>query len=116
MVDKEKIVDWDPDVVFVNEGGYSLVVNDLEGSEFETLKAVQNENLYGVLPYNYYTTNYGTVLADSYYIGKVLYPEEFGDVEPSERADEIYEELVGEPVYDNMREDLGGFKKLEVPE
>lgn len=116
MVDEEKLVDWNPDIIFVDEGGYSLVMNDLKEPQFRIMKAIQDENLYGVLPYNYYTTNYGTVLADSYYIGKVLYPEEFGDVEPSEKADEIYEELVGEPVYDDMKEDLGGFKRLEPPE
>ncbi len=116
MVGEGKLVQWNPDVIFLDEGGYSLVMNDLKEPQFRTMKAVREENLYGVLPYNYYTTNYGTVLADSYYIGKVLYPEVFGDVEPSEKADEIYEELVGEPVYDDMKENLGGFKGLEPPE
>lgn len=115
MVSEEKIVEWNPDILFVDEGGYSLVMDDLKGSEFGTLKAVQNENLYGVLPYNYYTHNYGTILANSYYIGKVLYPEKFSDVEPAEKADEVYEELVGKPVYEEMKRDLGGFQRLESP-
>ena len=58
-------------------------------------------------------TNVGTALADAYYIGKVLYPERFNDINPEEKADEIYTFLVGKPVYEQMKKQFGGFKKLE---
>ncbi len=117
MVSPEKLVhDWNPDVIFVDEGSYSLVMEDLKEPEFKNLKAVQDENVYGVLPQSYYTHNFGTVLADSYYVGKILYPQNFNDIIPEQKADEIYEELVGEPVYDNIETDFGGFKNINPPE
>ena len=37
-----------------------------------------------------YYNNIETALADIYYVGKVLYPEQFADIDPVEKADEIY--------------------------
>jgi ABC-type Fe3+-hydroxamate transport system substrate-binding protein len=42
------------------------------------------------------------ILSLAYFIGKVLYPQRFKDVEPAARADEIYEFLVGRPVFNQM--------------
>ncbi|MCK8827174.1 iron ABC transporter substrate-binding protein [Natroniella acetigena] len=112
MVDDEMIIEWDPDIIFIDMGSYTRGALTLEKPQYEMLSAVQDENLYGVLPYNWYTINYGTVLANSYYIGTVLYPEEFSDITPEEKADEIYEKLVGEPVFEKMQRDLGGFEEF----
>ncbi|MFW6144769.1 MAG: ABC transporter substrate-binding protein [Candidatus Natronoplasma sp.] len=116
MVDEEQILEWDPEVIFVDMGSYVRGETILDNSTYGNVTAFQNEYLYGILPYNWHHINYGTVLSDSYYIGKVLYPEVFDDVNPEEKADEIYEELVGEPVYDEMEEDLEGFAQLEPSE
>lgn len=116
MLDPEKLVEWDPDIIFVDEGSYSMVMDDLKEPEFRKLKAVQSENIYGILPQSYYTHNFSIVLADSYYIGKVLYPEKFSDIDPEEMADEIFEKLVDGLVYDEMKDDFGGFKRIEPPE
>ncbi|MFW6110876.1 MAG: iron ABC transporter substrate-binding protein [Thermoproteota archaeon] len=114
MVSEEKIVEWDPDIIFVDEGGHSLVMEDLKKTEFGTLKAVQNNEIYGILPQSYYTHNFGTVLADAYYIGEILYPSRFSDVDPVVKADEIYQELVGAPVYEQMERDFGGFQRITL--
>ncbi len=107
-VSKEKIVEWDPEYLFVDlttiqsgEGAGALyeLRND---RTYETLSAAVKGNVYGVLPYNWYTQNFGSILADAYFIGTVLYPEQFADVDPGKKADEIYEFLVGEPVFGEM--------------
>ncbi len=116
MISKEKLVEWNPDIIFVDEGGYKLAIENLQQPKYQTIKAVKEENIYGVLPYNYYTRNYGTILANSYYIGKVLYPEKFADLNPQESADEIFRELIGKAVYKVMADQLGGFKKIELIE
>lgn len=69
--------------------------------------------MYGLLPFNFYNTNLGTAIADTYYIGKVLYPERFSDVDPVKKADEIYAFLVGKPVYETLKEQFGGFGKID---
>lgn len=109
MIDKEKLLEWDPDIIFVDEASYSLVKDDLKDPVYQSLKAVKNGQVYGVMPYNWYANNYDTVLADAYYVGKVLYPEQFADVDPAEKADEIYTMLDGKPVYSTMSTLFGGF-------
>ncbi len=113
MVDEEQILEWDPDIIFVDMGSYTRGTIDLDNSNYEELKAFQNGDLYGVLPYNWHHINYCTVLASSFYVGSVIYPERFIDVDHEEKADEIYEMLVGEPVYEYMERDLGGFTELD---
>jgi iron complex transport system substrate-binding protein len=116
FVDKEKIIAWDPDIVFIDEGGLAHARDDYTKNPewYNLLKAVRNKRLYGLLPYNYYTTNLGTALADGYYIGKVVYPGRFEDIVPEKKADEIYSFLLGRPVYARMAEEWGGFKQVSL--
>jgi len=113
MVDEEMILEWDPEIVFVDMGSYTRDMIDLDKSVYQEIEAFQNGNLYGVLPYNWHHINYGTVLASSFYVGSVLYPKVFSDIDTEEKADEIYDVLVGDPVYEDMENDLGGFTELE---
>ncbi|MFP4006305.1 MAG: iron ABC transporter substrate-binding protein [Candidatus Hadarchaeia archaeon] len=114
MVDSEQILEWNPEVIFMDEGGLELSLDDLLEERYEDLRAVKDENVYGVLPYNFYTANFATTLANSYYMGKVIYPEAFSNIDPREEADRIYSEFVGKGVYDNMSEIFGGFGKIEL--
>jgi iron complex transport system substrate-binding protein len=107
-VAKEKLLQWDPDVLFLDLSTLQLageasglweIRND---PALKTLRAVQEGKVYGLLPYNWYTKNYGSVLANAYFIGKVLYPDRFDDIQPAVKADEIYQFLVGKPVFDQM--------------
>ncbi|MFP4001351.1 MAG: ABC transporter substrate-binding protein [Thermoplasmata archaeon] len=114
MVDPEKVIEWDPDMLFIDKGGYELVKEDFSNnSEYSSIDAIQNGRVHGVLPYNYYTTNYGTVLANSYYIGKILYQDRFEDIKIEEKTDEIYRKLLGEGVYPEMNETFGGYENLQ---
>ncbi len=105
---KEQIVAWDPDILFLdlatlqlgeNAGGWHELKTD---PAYRTMKAVQHGRVYGVLPYNWYTANHGSILANAYFIGKLLYPERFADIDPAAKADEIYSFLVGVPVFSEM--------------
>jgi len=116
MVSKEQLLIWNPDIMFIDEGGLSLVMEDLKAPHYRYIKACRNGELYGVLPFNYYTTNFATVLANAYYIGSVLYPERFADINPEEKADEIYRRFTGRAVYQDMRDMFGGFKRIELDE
>ncbi|MBN1288846.1 MAG: iron ABC transporter substrate-binding protein [Actinobacteria bacterium] len=116
MIDKEKLLEWDPDFIFVDESGLAMVKEDYAANPglYSSLKAVKDGSLYGYLPYNYYTTNVGTAVADAYFMGKTIYPDAFKDIKPAGKADEIYEFLLGEPMYDRMAKDFGGFKELDL--
>jgi len=116
MVDKEKIIEWDPEKIFIDKSGYEIVKKELEESSAltGTLKAFKNNEAYMLMPYNYYTTNYSTLLINSYYIGTVLYPDRFGDISLPEKADEIYSTFLGANVYDKIAEMYGEYGKWKV--
>lgn len=113
-IDSEQLISWDPDIIFVDEVNLPLVVEDITDPKFSNLTAVINEEVYGVFPYPRYGLNHGVVFANSYYVGKVLYPEQFSDVNVTQKADEIFAFLIGEPVYDIMEEDMGGYTRLNL--
>ncbi|RCX20115.1 iron complex transport system substrate-binding protein [Anaerobacterium chartisolvens] len=117
MIDKEKLLQWNPDKIFIDGSGLQMVKEDYSKnpSYYGALSAFKNGEIYSQLPYNFYTTNIDTAMADAYYIGKVLYPGQFEDVEPGGKANEIYKFLVGQELYAQMAESYGEFKKLTLP-
>ncbi|MBC7246910.1 MAG: iron ABC transporter substrate-binding protein [Actinobacteria bacterium] len=116
MIDKEKLIAWNPDIIFIDESGLQMVRDDYAGNPgfYNSLKAVKEGKVYGYLPYNYYTTNIDTAIADAYFMGKAVFPEAFEDVDPEAKADEIYGFLLGEALYRRMAADFGGFKKIDL--
>ncbi len=112
---RELLLDWNPEIVFVDLGNYHLVQQDWENHrEYSVLKAIQAGEVYGLLPYASYHVNFATVLANSYYAGSVIYPEQFSDIEPEKKAAEIYETILGEPVYQEMKDNFGGFGPVDL--
>jgi iron complex transport system substrate-binding protein len=122
-VAKEKLLEWDPDVLFVDlstlqlQGEASGLWEIANDAALQALTAVRQGRVYGVFPYNWYTKNYGSILANAYFIGKVLYPERFADVDPAAKADAIYTFLVGRPVFEEMNAHFQGlgFKAIAEP-
>jgi iron complex transport system substrate-binding protein len=116
MIDKEKLIAWDPDIIFIDESGLQMVKDDYAGNPgfYNTLKAVKEGKVYGYLPYNYYTTNIDTAIADAYFMGRTVFPEAFEDIDPEAKADEIYRFLLGEALYQRMAADFGGFKRIDL--
>jgi len=116
MIDKEKIVSWDPDILFLDEGGYPVVTDDFNKNPafYQSLSAVKKGQVYSQIPFNNYSTNIDTAFADSYYAGKIIFPQQFQDIDPIKKSDEIYQFLLGKPLYAEMVKDFGGFNKLEL--
>jgi iron complex transport system substrate-binding protein len=109
FVDKETLLRLNPEIIFIDAGGLALVTEDYrkKPAYFNALKAFADQKVYLLMPYNWYTTNIGTALADAYAVGRVLYPDGFADIDPEKKCDEIYTYLVGKPVYAQMKEDYG---------
>jgi iron complex transport system substrate-binding protein len=109
FLDKEGLLKLNPDVIFIDGGGLALVQEDFlkKPQVYNALKAFANGRVYTLLPFNWYTTNIDTALADAYAIGKILYPRQFEDIDPERKADKIYTFLVGRPVYQEMKKDYG---------
>ena len=116
FMDKETLLKLNPEVMFVDGGGLRLVAEDYRKNPdfYDALQAFSKRRVYTLLPFNFYTTNIGTALADAWTIGKILYPEDFAAVDPEEKADVIYTYLVGKPLYTAMEQDYGPIG--QVPE
>jgi iron complex transport system substrate-binding protein len=109
FVDKEKILSWNPDIIFIDIGGNEHVRQDYvkKPGFYKGLKAFQKRQVYTLYSFNWYMTNLGTVVADAYTVGKILYPDRFEDVNPADKADQIYRFLLGKPVYRQIAEVFG---------
>ncbi|MBF0241636.1 MAG: iron ABC transporter substrate-binding protein [Desulfamplus sp.] len=109
FIDKERLLLINPDFIFIDGGGLKLIKEDISKKTkfYSALKAFQNRQVYTLLPFNFYTTNVETALANAFAVAKILYPDAFKDIDPEKKCDEIYTFMVGKPVYDAMKKDFG---------
>ena len=73
FVEKEKILSWDPDLVFLDGGGLGNIRQDFQKKPefFRNLKAFRTQKVHVLFPYNWYVTNIDTAIADGYVAGKI---------------------------------------------
>ena len=109
LVDKEQILNWNPDMIFFDAGSMEMVNEDYKKDKnyFESLKAVQEGKLYQWPNSTYHYSNVEIPLVSLYYVGQFLYPEEFKDINFEEKASEIFNTFLGEPDYLNVLKDAG---------
>lgn len=117
-IDLEQVLAWNPEVLFVDFNGMELINQHYQENPdfYKQLKAVQEGKVYSQISFRSSATNLDMALADTYYAGTVLYPEKFADVNPAEKADEIFEKLLGEKFYDTLKENGYEFRQVQIGE
>lgn len=100
-VDKEQVLEWNPDLIVLDASNLGLVENEYaeDPAFFESLNAVKNGELY---QWPNSTSNYTNVeipLVNAYYIGSVMFPEAFADVDFETKAEEIFRFFLGHDGY-----------------
>ena len=117
-IDLEQVLAWDPDVVFVDFNGLSLIREDVQKNPdyYAQLKAVREGKVYSQISFRSSASNLDTALADTYYAGTVLYPERFADIDPGKKADEIFEKLLGQKFYGTLKENGYEFRQIQITE
>lgn len=121
---RENLIAADPDHIFIDlstiQGGseVSALYQLRNEACYQALSALRGGRVYGLLPYNWYTQNHGSILADAYFVGKILYPDRFSDIDPAQKADEIYSFLVGKPIFGKMKESFAdlAFTRIDISE
>ena len=111
-LDQERLLAADPDIIFICASGLEIVRQDLQNPTFHQLQALEKGNIFTIVPH-YYAASPDTVLAETYYMGTVLYPKQFTDIKISDMADGWYRFFVGTPLYGEMERIFGGFKQLK---
>ena len=112
-VDVEQIITWDPDFLFLDAAGMKQIKPDIapETPLRYILSAFSNENVYTLMPHNYYATNFETVLLNSWFVGKKMFPDTFEEVDFRQKAGEIFRFMLGEDIYEEMNERYDGWEK-----
>lgn len=117
LVDREQILLWNPDIIFFDTSSMALVNTEYneDPTYFEQLKAVQKGELYQWPNSTWHYSNVEIPLVSSYYVGSLLYPEAFDDVDFEAKASEIFDFFLGEPDYLNVLEQAGaGYGKVTL--
>ena len=119
MLDKEQLLEMDPEIIVVDAGGLSILQEDYAANPdfYNSLSAIKSGKIYLQMPFNYYATNIDIALADAYYIGTILYPEQFADIDPVEKFNEITTYMLGINAYDRIADSYyGGYQQVVLGE
>ena len=110
-MDKEQILAWNPEYIFLDSGGVALVRQDYaERADFyASLDAVRNGRLYQYPSSTSYYDNMEISLANCYFVGSVLYPEAFAGVDFEVKAGEIFAFFLGEEDYLDVLGEYGAW-------
>jgi iron complex transport system substrate-binding protein len=108
-VDKEQILAWNPDYIFCDYGGVQLVKQDAEANPdfYAQLKAYNDGHIYQYPSSTSYYSNVEIPLANCYFVGSVLYPEQFADVDLNAKANEIFKFFLGVDDYMSVLNEYG---------
>lgn len=115
-VDLEKVLEWDPDVIFLDPSNMNLVNEEYANNPafFQSLKAVQNGDVYSMISFITYSMNMTYCIMDAYYVGTVLFPEQFSDVDLEQISRETMTVMHGVDFYDQLGENGLAFEPLTI--
>lgn len=91
-VGKEQIIAWNPQYIFCDATNVHLVTDDQKANPtyYEQLDAYNSNHIYQHPNGTYNYSNVEIPLANAYFIGSILYPEQFADVDYETKANEIF--------------------------
>ena len=78
------------------------------------MTAVKEGRVYSQISFRSNASNLETALADAYYAACVIYPEQFADVDPVAKAEEIFTMLLGENPYGALKEAGYEFRPIKI--
>jgi iron complex transport system substrate-binding protein len=102
--DLEKVIVWDPDLIFLDPGNMNLVNDEYAANPgfFKSLRAVREGRIYTMPSVNNMGMNISYALINAYYAGIVLYPQQFADIDIAKKSSEILTFFLGRDIYDVM--------------
>ena len=117
-IDLEQVLSWDPDIIFVDFNGMSLIKEDYAKNPdyYNSLTAVKEGKVYSQISFRSSASNLETALADAYYAACVMFPEQFKDVDPVAKTEEIFEKLLGANPYADLKEAGYEFRPIKIGE
>lgn len=117
-IDLEQVLTWDPEIIFLDFNGMSLINEDYADNPdyYQNLTAVKEGKVYSQISFSSSASNLETALADAYYAACIMYPEQFSDIDPVEKAGEIFTALLGTNPYEDLKEAGYEFRQITIGE
>ncbi len=117
-IDLEQVLAWDPQAIFLDFNGMDLIKEDYSANPdyYNSLTAVQEGKVYSQISFRSSASNLETALADAYYAGIILYPEQFAGIDIETKAGEIFQELLGANPYNDLKEAGYEFRQIHLGE
>ena len=84
---------------------------------FDTCRAWQEGEVYLQMAYNAYYTNFEIALLNTWFIAKTVYPEQFEDIDLTQKTNQITEVFLGQPLADAIfacPSSFGGYQKIDT--
>lgn len=117
-VDLEQVLEWDPDVIFLDFNGMELIHEDYitNTDYYNSLTAIQEGKVYAQISFRSFASNLETALADAYYAASILYPNQFAGIDMEQKAGEIFQKLLGSNPYNDLKEAGYEFREIRIGE
>ena len=84
---------------------------------FDTCKAWRDGQVYLEMAYNAYYTNFEIALINTWFIAKTVYPEQFADIDLTEKTNEVTEMFLGKALAEEIfacPSSFGGYQKIDT--
>ncbi|MFW6269484.1 MAG: ABC transporter substrate-binding protein [Bacillota bacterium] len=117
IINREKLLSWNPEFIFVDCENLNLVKRDIKDHpEYSSIQAINNHDIYGILPYSIYNRNQVNILINTFFIGKTLFPDQFKGIKIEEKADEIFNKFLQRSIYHKLKEIYPAYEKIDPEE
>ncbi len=115
FIDREKLLQWDPEYIFIDTGGINMVNQDYNRQKefYKMLKAVNKGRVNTIMPFNFYRTNLELLMSNAYFIGKTVYPDRFKDIDIEQKTRDILKMFLSVDVYDDLRSSFKGYERVK---
>ncbi|MGD9807880.1 MAG: ABC transporter substrate-binding protein [Deferribacterales bacterium] len=116
FLQKEYLSLLNPPLIFIDSAGFEVVSEQSRKEQryYKRFKAFKEDRVYLLPPNNTFYRNIDLMLANAFFIAKAAYPEQYKELDPFAKADEIIKTFTGEALYGAMADEFGGFKKVRL--
>ncbi|MFP4277726.1 MAG: ABC transporter substrate-binding protein [Wenzhouxiangella sp.] len=116
FIDLEQLLLWDPRHIFIDTSGLPRVIKEVNRQPgfFARLEAFRRQRVLTLFPFNHYGTNIELAFANAYFIGSVLYPQAFADVDPHEKLEALAGFFLGPVDTGPLYREYPGFQLLTL--
>lgn len=116
FVSKEYLLALNPPLIFIDSNGLMLIREAAKKDPrfYARLKAFKDKNVWQVLPHTSYLSNPEILYINAFLMAKAAYPEQYENIDPQVKADEIFTMFFLRPLYQHYLDNYGGFGRLEL--